>query len=405
MLRQVGNPLLFGDSFSLELTGFEPLAEVTLLAHCTEDGRHFETQRRVATNAQGQCIIGDAEMILYELAPVVFGHRYNVSDVSKAAQFDFKVCDAQLTAHCSLTVERYFLAPGFERHEINGENGVFATLFLPSGDEIYHNLVVEIGGSAGGLLEWRSASLCSKLVCPALCLAWFRYKSLRGTMDIEIEYIDKAIAIGLRNARISSNARVSLYSISKGTELAFIYAAAYPDRISSIVSVSGSSVVTDPSFFLKGERIAPAALLDFGLAYTDKDNALNLFPAFSLGATSSDCTLPVEQLSPGTRVLFICGTDDQNLPAVTNAHFLNYSKMPIHVSVTIKVYQGGGHLLEPPSPHCSHCYQKMLGCVVAFGGTDIKMHALARRDAWNDVVKFLGHSSGPNAPPQTFAKL
>ncbi len=80
-------------------------------------------------------------------------------------------------------------------------------------------------------------------------------------------------------------------------------------------------------------------------------------------------------------------TDDLSLPALTNSFLL--AKNCNALQVEIALYEGAGHLIEPPSPHCSCSFNALLGgAIVVFGGSDVHNHALARRDAWKKLLDF-----------------
>lgn len=325
--------------------------------------------------------------LLYGLVPQVYGDRFSPSLEEPT------LLELSMPSHPSVapvSFKRCFLRPGFRRIPLDsviGPHHLYGTLFLPpEGSFSPGPAIVEIGGSAGGLIEWRSAYLASAIRRPVLALAWFRYEELPVTMDVDLAYVKTAIEWLLSQPSIP-RLPVSLYAISKGTEVAFAVALEWPHLIESIVSVGGSATLSEPRFLLHGEPYEKVGFvpLDIGKAIWH-DTHVNMFPCFDYHSDPSTPWIPVDRLDPRIRVLFLCGEDDQNLPAEKNAKKLrSMMKNPGE----LLVFAGTGHLIEPPSPHCSVCHNRLLGKPLEFGGSNVEAHAKGREEAFKALVRFL----------------
>ncbi len=131
----------------------------------------------------------------------------------------------------------------------------YGTLFAPT-ETGPTQAIIEIGGSAGGLLEIRSALLASKTKRTTFCLAWYRHKDLPETMCIDIEYLVAATQwLKQQHDIVRSELKVSLYTISKGTELCFVLASKCDELFDAIAAVGPQAYLTDPSLKFQGNVI------------------------------------------------------------------------------------------------------------------------------------------------------
>jgi hypothetical protein len=85
----------------------------------------------------------------------------------------------------------------------------------------------------------------------------------------------------------------------------------------------------------------------------------------------------MENIPENIKLIYICGDDDQNLPALKNATVLVNRRKN---NSDIWLFSDTGHLIEPPSPHCSECVSTALGGqMMTFGGSDVQRHLKGRK--------------------------
>ncbi len=380
----------FDDPFSMLLYGFPAdLRAATLKATLWDDEhkRCFECTTIVAlTNGEGE--VRDGALLLSQLRPVKAGDRFNKTNVVLPCMVQFACLGA------SVELARYILRPGDVRQPVDVEfEGlrIYGTLFIPAAscDRNHRQpAVFEIGGSAGGLLEVRSALICSRVRRPTFALAWYLHKTLPSTMCVPVEYVIAATRWLLTHKRVAPERPVSIYTISKGTELAFL-AASQCSLYDSIVAVGPQAFVTDPSLLVGGKLWPAFAELMLDGTKSDESGFVNMLECFDFDpVTHAAAVLPCN-LQGVKRVLFICGSDDQNLPAMKNATLLA-ARLSASCAVEVVCYPGAGHLIEPPSPHCDNSVSKLLGgAIVTYGGSDVALHSHAKMLAWEKTVAFL----------------
>ncbi len=243
-------------------------------------------------------------------------------------------------------------------------------------------------------MEVRSALIASKTRRPTLALAWYRYKALPDTMRVPIEYVVTAAQWLLAQPCVARGSRVSIYTISKGAELSFL-AAAHSDLFDRILAVGMQCFVTEPSFTVGGKMLPHYVDFDMEkMTYNEAENTFCVINGYDVPPEEHPAALLPCTFRSVTDVLLLCGSDDQNLPALRSALVLA-SRLAPGCNVEIACYYGGGHLLEPPSPHCDRTASFLLGgSLMAFGGTNVELHAMAKRRAWRRLLEFFA------IPPQ-----
>jgi hypothetical protein len=383
MLTVHSEGVCFDDPFTVRLSGFEGhSARVEAVLWDDEKRREFRSHVDVPL-VQGRGDVADGALLLLRLCPAKPGDRYAKTDLTTP-------CVVTLSCGSATTrVERYILRPGDARQSVDVEWGgfrIFATLFVPAGPPT--PAIVEIGGSAGGLMEGRSALICSKTRRPTLALAWYRYKSLPETMCVPVEYVIAAAEWLLAQPCVARGSRVSIYTISKGAELSFL-AAAHSDLFDRILAVGMQCFLTEPSFTIGGKMLPHFLEMDVEkIEWIEAEGAYNLLHGYDVDPeTRLDAVLPCKFRSV-TDVLLVCGSDDQNLLTHRSSLFLA-SRLAPTCNVEVVSFVGGGHLLEPPSPHCDKTVTALLGgALMMFGGTNVELHAHARRRAWSRLLEF-----------------
>lgn len=390
---QPSGALLFDEPFSLVFEGFHE-STLFLRLHCVDASGNRSFQYETTLEASHGHRLDDGALALMQLVPekgISCGQRFQPS-LEKPVVVHVEVNKR----HCA-SFERYFLSPDYRREPVDhlcpSGRRIFGSFFSPPEGCNDVSPLLEVGGSAGGLLEWRTALICSRLRCPAFCLAWFRFGPiLPPTMQVEVEYMLDAISF--LQQKVHSSLGINIYAVSKGTELTFLAASKTAPNVISRIAVNGpQAFVTEPSFFFQKKLITPFCRLELERTCVDRDDphCVDMLPCFDFDHSSphvQSSALPVSNLHPNIRIMFLCGSDDGSLPALKNALFLA-DKMSGRNVVSVHSYPGAGHLLEPPSPHCSYCVSAAVGGqVVRYGGNDVAAHARAKKMAFVELLRF-----------------
>jgi dienelactone hydrolase len=139
----------------------------------------------------------------------------------------------------STEIVRHAVAPGVQRIPVH-KNGLIGTLFIPDGAERFPSVIV-LGGSEGGLMEGRAATLASHGFV-SLALAYFGTGELpKHLITIPVEYIEKAIN-WMQSQQVVDSERLAVFGTSKGGELALLSGSLY-SQIRAVVAVVPSGVI------------------------------------------------------------------------------------------------------------------------------------------------------------------
>ncbi|KAG7170846.1 Peroxisomal succinyl-coenzyme A thioesterase-like [Homarus americanus] len=344
----------------------------------------------------------------------------------------------------TLTHLRHYMSPGVQRIPVRFGK-VRGCLFLPPGNGPFPG-VIDMFGSAGGLLEYRSAQLASRGFA-SLALAFFAYDDLpKHLEEFNIAYFEEAVEFLLKQEKESGededkeesrfipakDLKDPFFCWSKLSKLAEDY---HPDvgSVQKAISVFNDNVM---NYFWKvfGDGV--------GVIGTSKGGDLALSMAAFIpsvhacivinccntpsvkGLRVRDCFYtPLNHVFRNVRVsdegvvfgkeiaqdprlhpesiipieksqsafLFLVGSDDQNVKSEFFAQ-LSYQRLrdhsyPKHYEVSS--YPGAGHLIEPPySPHTPISFHNSYALPLIWGGTS-KHHTLAQVQAWSKVLDFL----------------
>ncbi|KAJ8260176.1 hypothetical protein GJAV_G00177960 [Gymnothorax javanicus] len=288
----------------------------------------------------------------------------------------------------SVTVERWYMAPGVRRIDIR-DKGLVGTMFLPPGPGPFP-AVLDLWGMGGGLMEYRAALLASRGMA-SFSLAYFDHKDLpgpRNLINVGDDYLQAAFEL-LQNHPQVCGSRVAVIGLSFGVYLTFRLAAHLPVNPRCIIVINGPIVCQYQPIQVNGKIIRFAEnkliLSRDHAGYVDFMEAS--FPGPSLASTK----IKVENLR--CPVLLFTSEDDHSCAALENATEIKKSLEAANKShlLTWMLYPGTGHLLEPPympNARTALFATKPTKLMVLWGGHPAP-HAAAQEDSWKKILEFL----------------
>ncbi|WP_189597007.1 alpha/beta fold hydrolase [Paenibacillus elgii] len=256
--------------------------------------------------------------------------------------------------------------------------------------------VLVLGGSAGGML-WseQMAALLSANGFAALALAYFDWQGRSGLpnqlAEVPLEVVDRAMSWLQAQPGIDA-ARTGVMGLSKGSELALLYASLYPQAIRAVVGYSPASHVFEgismapagrrSSWTYEGRPLpylpypgGPKGWTPAELAQLRKlhEQALNTSTDEELEAAR----IPVEAMR--APALLITGAHDETWPAAEMAEGVlqRLKKCGYRWEVRHEHFPEAGHLIDIPNLP-----------VTAEHGVPAKAAAAAAREAWQTVLSF-----------------
>ncbi|KAL6459849.1 hypothetical protein MHYP_G00316080 [Metynnis hypsauchen] len=397
---------LVDEKLKVIVRNLSPRQEVTFhCVHQSEDKDIWEGFGHYISDKEGTITVGkDASMggtykgvesmgLLWSMQPVPgsrTGLRLRKKHVLSPMVFHISVFDghitqgfSQLTALVTRVVERWYMAPGVQRVEVQ-EKGVKGTLFIPPGPGPFPGLL-DLWGGGGGLVEYRAALLASHgFVSFAL-----KYLSSEEIIvpTIDVSYFETAWQILQSHAMVRRD-RLALFGLSFGSSVA-LSMAAYSKIIKPrcCVCISGSHVTPvqrtlSETFQEITKKMYKTRVEDNQIIWRDIILPIPADPSMKIDVGQIKCP-----------VLLVNGGDDQNLATVESAEDMEkiMEKAGNQHLLRVLTYPGAGHLIEPPyTPH-HRASNFVLGKdkVVMLWGGQAKPHADAQEDSWEKIVAFL----------------
>jgi hypothetical protein len=311
------------------------------------------------------------------------------------------------------SLRRLVMSPDLIRTPIR-EDGLFATLFYPSGGGPHPGIIV-LGGSEGGLLETPAALLANHGYA-TLALAYFGTAHLAKNLClIPLEYFRRAIDWMTAHAAVAGD-RIAVVGGSRGGELALLLGSTFP-KVAAVVGLVPSGVVTfgiggNPICFLRSSwslagrpipfvpmRFPPRVLRELiSLIVSRRPIEIRVFydAAMENAQAVAGATIAVER-TRGPLIL-LSGTDDGLWPSSRLAQIaierLEAHRHPYpyaHMS-----YPGCGHFcVSPPNyPVLTSPEHPRMRRAVILGGTR-RENAHASVDAWSRSLAFLAEHLPP----------
>uniref|UniRef100_A0A3P9PDA8 Acyl-CoA thioester hydrolase/bile acid-CoA amino acid N-acetyltransferase domain-containing protein n=1 Tax=Poecilia reticulata TaxID=8081 RepID=A0A3P9PDA8_POERE len=241
--------------------------------------------------------------------------------------------EGQRSELAAVTAERWYIAPGVKRIEIN-QNGLVGTLFIPPGPGPFPAML-DLWGMVGGLQEYRSSLLASRGYA-SFSLAYFGHRDLPGPLN--------RINVG-----------------DSYFKAAFLLLQDHPQVVSDRVGILG---------------------LSFGCYLTLRIPTKTGVKVLTLNYLGNKSWVPHINLS--------------NVFASSNSWFLDLqieerlrSAGKSHLFTRLS-YPGAGHLIEPPYSPCARAsISDVSAAVTMMWGGHPAPHAAAQEDAWKKILDFL----------------
>lgn len=258
-------------------------------------------------------------------------------------------------------------------------------LFIPPGKGPFPG-VIEMFGTIGSLVESRAALLASRGFV-TFALAWFHYDGLpKHLEEVDLDYFMEAIEWLVSQSCVRDNG-IGVIGVSKGGEIA-LQMAYYSPKVKAVVSINGLPFLTTTPLYYRGGFI--------GMSQLDQ-NAVKITPEGKVAEDAIRCDskyfVPLYQTD--TSVLLISGSDDRCLNyKLLGAFYYTYPLERRHLC-ELMIYEGAGHLIEPPHTPLTRVARAHLSGVskhkgsemVLWGGRTLQ-HANAQEHSWSKILNF-----------------
>jgi dienelactone hydrolase len=261
--------------------------------------------------------------------------------------------------------------------------GFVGTLFTPAGPRTPRPAVMAFGGSEGGI--GTGAVVAQALASrgyPALAVAYFDAPGytpagLPATLtNIPLEYFAGALRWLARQPGVDPKT-IDVYGLSRGSEVALLLGADFPELVHGVIAASPSSVVNGGL----PDQDAPA--------WTLHGQPLPHVPASAYGVINpleSDAIIPVEKITGP--VALLCGDDDRLWPSCQSVYAIA-ARMGNRPHLELRE-PAAGHLVGMPVPNLPMPSGRVTSPYgpLDVGGT-VQTDALGRLDAWPKLLAFL----------------
>ncbi|KAB7494656.1 hypothetical protein Anas_04980 [Armadillidium nasatum] len=270
----------------------------------------------------------------------------------------------------SVKHERVYMTEKTTRIPVR-EGRLRGTLFIPEGEGPFPG-VIDLFGTNGGLLEYRSAQFAARGIA-SLTLAYFAFEDLPKEMkENDLSYFEEGIDYLLSHPKVKKNG-VVVVGVSKGGDIACSMGAFLP-KVKGVVSINSLAVNAMCPLKYK-DMIIPE--LPF---HAEKVKFLgpNVISSYEMSSDSEDfpeAHIPMHKSD--AEFLFICAKEDGNWKTIPQ------------IFQVIK-YDGAGHLIEPGyAPFSFATYHKTVPGGALFWGGNAKDHSVAQVDSWKKILEFI----------------
>ena len=269
---------------------------------------------------------------------------------------------------------------------------------LPEQPEPLRGRVLVLGGSEGGVPRDEAVAVAESTGLACLGLAYFGAGHLpRKLVEIPLEYIVNA-AHWLLRREPTTNPRIGLLGVSKGAELALLFAATFPEMVGAVVAYAPSSVVfpgidRSRSGLMRSSWTFEGRPLPF-VPYRGRPRVtlrgIQVAPMYRSALADHEAAkaaaIPVERIA--CPVLLVSGDDDQMWPSTMMAEAIAERIRAHDGQLTHLRYPDVGHQLLLPALGAK---LPLLGRLADLGGKP-NANRRAAQDAWPRVVNFLNEA-------------
>ncbi|MEM1390034.1 MAG: acyl-CoA thioesterase/bile acid-CoA:amino acid N-acyltransferase family protein [Pseudomonadota bacterium] len=274
--------------------------------------------------------------------------------------------------------------------------------------------VLVLGGSEGGLFPSRAA-LLAEAGFRTFALAYFQYPGCPDEgRDLPLEYFAKALSY----LQETSDGRVGLIGISRGSEAAQLTALKWPDLVDALVLwvpshmvnrgldlAGGDDFQTEISamWSYSDQSIPGVGFLNQDIEASKKANEAFATPygrrysedfLRAWHTAPEEMRIPIEQYKGP--ILSVAGAQDALWPSSYGAEWITTARSAGTGPREIVIYENAGHLIGTPNEprpipwlmHWSDGYMGIENGFCAYGGTR-EGAALAARQSWQTKTNFL----------------
>ncbi|XP_052770008.1 acyl-coenzyme A amino acid N-acyltransferase 1-like isoform X1 [Mya arenaria] len=395
--------LLVDDKLHIKLTGLPKEKKVTVYGFLEEEGKKFESNAWFETKSDGTVDLqidpstggtytGVSPMGIFWSMVACPGQLEGIRMMKKNMDTPFRTSVSVHDGHLNLgevrvnsdgalgstLIDRYYKAPGVRVEEVT-DGRLRGKLYLPPGPGP-HSGVIDLFGTVGGIVEFRSALLASRGIA-SFALPYFLYKDLPQALeDLDLDYFMEAIDWLLGRRDIIPGG-VGVIGVSKGGDIALMMGT-YSPKVKCAVNINGCPIAAmyDMKYKSRGETIKAVPFNMDGLKYEDD----KVIMKGSLDIKTEDI-LPV--WTSDVKTLHVLGEDDLCYPTVECIKCLQslYPRDKAH-NCEVLSYPRAGHLIEPPyTPLCSVSYHKTFNLHFLWGGHP-EEHAKAQEESWSRIL-------------------
>ncbi|CAL4145479.1 unnamed protein product [Meganyctiphanes norvegica] len=340
-------------------------------------GNHAGLLANVATAADDQVPL---KIMLRHKCPdgdrVEFNVQVGHVDVASA-------CSSSNRILCSTSHVRHYMSPGVTRTLVT-TGKLRAAFFEPPGDGPFPG-VVDVFGSAGGLMESRAAQLASRGFA-AIAVAYLNYQDIPNDGFIDFDYFREAVHYLLNHEKVLKSG-VGCVGVSKGGDIVLSMATYIPE-VRCAISINGCNAVIGVPTKIDSHTTIPAIPFNVDGIINKSDGSIEGRYALHDPAGYPECIVPIEQSD--SEFLFLVSLDDKDMDSSYYADCaVNRLREAARKNFVMIKYPDTGHLLEPPySPHCFSSYHRMMDSNLVWGG-ELKPHCEAQEHAWAASIDFL----------------
>ncbi|XP_033635544.1 acyl-coenzyme A amino acid N-acyltransferase 1-like [Asterias rubens] len=329
------------------------------------------------------------------------GARFILRDATKPMVVQLSLYEGQLDTAALQTkepkataaAERWYMGKDVERIEV--EYGqVRGALFKPKGPGPFPG-VIDMFGTAGGLIEIRAAALASHGFA-SYALPYFAYKDLPTFLwNRDAEYFRDAID-WLCDQPYVKPGGVGIVGVSAGATLALQISALFPEKVSAVISINGSHAFASYPLNLNGEEL-PYVTFECELLKEPVKDVYDIYDCWHklYELQDEDGTIIKLEKNPKCQYLFLAGEAERQWDSVQNAK-ISMERLKRHGCSNYQLlsYPEAGHLLEIPwAPVGSRFWSPAINGVLEHGGTPVG-NIRAMEDSWPKMIRFLRRHCG-----------